>query len=783
MTRNLIPLYHSPVNSKWYVWDGSGIFRYNTPASSSSNVPRIHIGNTYVEAIESLYYKKYNGSVTNYVQQNLSPGRVTIGSAFGIPSASEDTGNLPHKHIDHWEYNGTTYQFGDTVYSVAGVWEVVPVWVEDIYLIQFTINQADSNPPSVASYTRQYGESTSPLPNLTSPTADFLGWKVHGTDTHYNAGDTFVVTEAVTLDAQFNDVTYDVTFVDVGNTVQESCLRSQSVNVPTQTLDNVFHRKGWYLNGEKVAEGDIVTYTPTASVTLVAKYTFTLHLKGVGAIGENWRDMDYVIDDYVGTAVVQPLPTQQSEVKPTLSGYRLLGWSRTRHTPDITFDAESYSDRYTSYTVNNSTTVDTLYALYQGAVLQSLSISPNEISLTRDMSVVARATSTPSDWLGSVTWSASTTTPHNVATYINYTSQEDGSLKILGLAPNDDVPLKITASARAYTWDSQSNEVKRDANVRVYDYLTIRFWTKDAHGLRVEWDDNGSQLNNFYVNTETWEWYLVGDKLFPDSPSRVGFVFTGWVDADGNLVDLEHPPHIPIDVEATWAEIFKFPDRDSSYLQLFNFDSTRMISQFDLGIMQSLTETFTTGVSATATPTMTSANTFITNMNCKESVTIQIGRKCPDIRIGKNDKGEDVILNDLSDNPLDWTNRKWLTEVRKLVDRWQSATDGIKLLYIPRGMRIIKVLDQYAGIGDNYDLLGYVKEFDVNGNNSGLLFKQFEEGVEKTYVLTGFNGIISSFTDDYTAMTNRAISVTFTVNLGGMKSKYQNWKDALVLLK
>ena len=395
------------------------------------------------------------------------------------------------------------------------------------------------------------------------------------------------------------------------------------------------------------------------------------------------------------------------------------------------------------------------------------------------MTVYVNATPNPNDWLGNIDWSASATPPRNVETYISYTEEEDGSLRIFGLSPSEEGQLTITASAHTYTWDSQSALKTRTASVRVYDYLTIGFWTKDAQGIRIKYNDNGAQLNNFYVSTETGEWVQIGDKLFPDPPTRTGYTFTGWVDADGNLVDLDHPPSIPIEVDATWAETYTSPDRDSAYLQLFNFDTTRMISQFDLGIMQSLTESFTTGISSMATPTMTSANTFITNMNCKESISVEIVRKCPDIRIGKNDKGEDVILNDLSDNPLDWTNRKWITEVRKLVDRWQSATDGIKLLYIPRGMRIIEVLDQYVGVGDNYDLLGYIKEFDENGNNSGLLFEQ--DG--STYVLTGYNGIISSYTDTYTATTNRAISVSFTINLGGMKSKYQNWKDALVLLK
>ena len=173
------------------------------------------------------------------------------------------------------------------------------------------------------------------------------------------------------------------------------------------------------------------------------------------------------------------------------------------------------------------------------------------------------------------------------------------------------------------------------------------------------------------------------------------------------------------------------------------------------------------GISSNATPTMESKNTFITNLNCTETISVNIIRKSPD------------VFNDKSDNPRDWSNSKWITEMRGLVDRWQSSTDGIKFLMLPRNLRIAEVVGKLMGYGDNYDMLGYVSEYDTENkyNNLGLIFEQNNT----KYVLKGYNGIFGSYTDTYTAQNKTVIEVTFSITLGGMKSRYQDWRDALVM--
>ena len=583
-------------------------------------------------------------------------------------------------------------------------------------------------------------------------------------------------------------------FYDVGQTdplfISSPTPYPNTVNVPTTTLQQGIVLSGWKKKGTSdiIVSANATTFQPSSNyadiyqnVELERVYVYSLELYRRDSSTSVVSVRKYANVPYPNQIA---FPTSSDSVP---SGYELKGWTDESYVYSKDIAKSGVYSFTPAYTVVNHEivlqSIPTYYMALTPKELVSISIDAESITLVKDDSTNITVNVVPNDWLGTVEWTAQSTQPSGI--YVDL-QPNNRNITVLALEPTGTDTLTLTAQGRKKTWDVTSDYVTDSVRIRIFDYVPISFFTKNDLGMEIPFNNNtyqdGGETNTFFtsqdVETSEWEW-IEGPctKLFPDNPSRTGYVFTGWVDADGNLIDFDHPPQNPINVIATWAGTYVDDDKDSLYLQLFNFDGNRMMKQYDMGIIQSNTETFNTGVSAQPTPTMTSVNTFITNLNCTESVSVKITRKSPEIVRDANGR----ILNDDSDDPLVWTNRKWLLEMRGLVDRWQSATDGIKLLYIPRGMKVIKILDQYAGIGDNYDLLGYVKEFsdDPNANNSGLLFEQ--DG--KTYVLVGYNGIISTYSDNYMATYRRVAEVSITFKLGGMKSKYQNWKDALVLFK
>ena len=167
---------------------------------------------------------------------------------------------------------------------------------------------------------------------------------------------------------------------------------------------------------------------------------------------------------------------------------------------------------------------------------------------------------------------------------------------------------------------------------------------------------------------------------------------------------------------------------------------------------------------ATATPTMTSANTFVIDLNVDCTTKFSFKRKNPQ------------FVNDDSDRSELWSNAKWLTEFRALVDRWQSETDGIKILYLPRGFIVntIQTKDTIRlGYGDNQKMLGYIYDND-DDDNQGLVY-----GDNNEYKLVGYNAIITSYSDTYNTESPRVVSVSIDVTLGGMLSNYTPYRTIL----
>lgn len=687
--------------------------------------------------------------------------RVTVES--GVPISEPDPGTQDHYTFKEWDWNGEKVSFPLILFTDV---ELVDEWIPNKYTVSFSITEG-AVPSVIQPITDSYLKNIT-LPNLTLANYYFSGWS-DGT-TIYPPNTSYRIVSDITLTSVFTANQYTVRFYDYG---QSEPLSTQVITYPNRATlpeNHIASRItyiGWYDKNtfQRIIPPSDTSYQPTADIDLIRIYTYSVPL---------WDTLkDTFVFDNSYTANYPETINLPRTMRSPVDGYELNGWGINVEYPT---PSQVYSGSYTytpQYTVENNAiipqNIPQLFSKLKPKELQSLSTDVNSIVVMVRETIDIEVTTTPSDWVGNVEYS-STVSQGDISSYLNITKIDGRTIRLSGVRANEQVTITLTIKGKKQTWNEQSQYVEINLPVSIYDSKLIYFYTRDVNGNEIPYNNNivdNKESNVFFVSTQTGDWELKGSRLYPEDPPREGYEFIGWVDGDGNLVDLQHPPSNPTDCFATWTYLYSDMDRDSAYLQLFNFDNDRMLKQIDLGILQSHTETFNMGISSNATPTMESKNTFITNLNCTETISVNIIRKSPD------------VFNDKSDNPRDWSNSKWITEMRGLVDRWQSSTDGIKFLMLPRNLRIAEVVGKLMGYGDNYDMLGYVSEYDTENkyNNLGLIFEQNNT----KYVLKGYNGIFGSYTDTYTAQNKTVIEVTFSITLGGMKSRYQDWRDALVM--
>ena len=622
--------------------------------------------------------------------------------------------------------------------------------------------------------------ATITLPSTSKQYYDFNGWYTASTGGTRVGGANSVITPDTTriLYAQFSLHEYDIHFIDAdGNNLSPDvhytdAVNGTPVNVPTAPVRTpLFTFVGWRnMNTSQIVNS--ATVNPTEDVVYKAVYDYSLTLKSINLDG-NGDKTEAVYSTLTGR--YPNSPSIPNSVNYLIRGYRFAGWSFTSNKPD-----KDHSYPTTTFVLSLSDTRNTLYTVWNPAVLESVSIpsiasiSENEvieISVENGSIVIS-----PEDWLGSLSW----TRRQESSSYfsIRDVSGDGKKIQIEGLNGTNTNIYTIYASAPSQSWNPSSEVVSsNDMQVAVSHYIAVSFYTRNDMGAEVEYHQIGHSGNIWYVEeivtptvppTISYEWV---DSL-PDDPQRAGYTFAGWVSREGQMVSDDAPPHYPVDCYAIWLPTYVPRERDTVILQqtIPNGDNIEM--QVEMNLTTDMGERFNISLKEVPTPTMSSENTFITDMYCTESVTLEFIRKSPE------------KYNDSTDDSTKWSNGKWISVVRGLVDRWQANTDGIKLLYIPFGMRTAEINGELICYGQNYDMLGYIKpreyiEGGVTKYNDGLLYHRDED--DKDYVLVGYNGIVTAFVDDYTAGNPNVIAVSMTVTLGGMVSMYQDWAKGMLL--
>ena len=723
----------------WYAFNDS-LNYYSEGNSSGTEV----IENSYTSVSMELVYPKY----VNNVQTSVSLGSKQIGSTYTVPANSE-AGARTHYTFSRWEYKGATVSAGQTIQSYPGYGSLTSVWKPNDYTVTFVINESSSTPSSVEPRTIAYGSVTY-LPTLSSPTAVFNGWS-DGTTT-YPANYPYSPTADVTLTAVFTSRQFTVKFYDgdgdeIPNTSQ-TVTYPATVSVPsTAELSNLTFL-GWASRGTtNILVGPLATsYQPSYSVDLVRIYGYSLTLswQGGGSV---------VFDGYYSKGLTISVPKQDSPNRPILSGYRFSGWKKTSLAPSLNSNPIPDYDSGT-VPITLGTDFNILYATYSPATLMSVAIASHSTNVRVGERINIQGTTItfqPSDWKGTFEW-VSQGNPND--RYFELTEhQNDNGVEILGKETTTGVNAYAIIRGLKETWNPSAGYTSDRIYVTVSDFIQVTFHTRNELGQEM--------LYGVY-SVDDSDGYSWVDGEFPEPPTRRGFVFDGWVDAEGHTVTEDTPPHYPIDVYATWLSTYTPIDRDMLILQKFSNDGKTLEYSIDMGVVMDMNETFSLSLNTMPTPTKSSENTFITDLYVTETIKFEITRKNP------------IRHNDESDNPLAWSNGYWVERVRALVDRWQSESDGVKVLYIPRGLTHTTVNGEDIYFGDNYDLLGYVRpRTEDNKTNPGLLY-----GSDN--VLVGYNGICTAFSDTYTAGMPDLISISMTITLGGMQAGYEELTYALL---
>ena len=93
--------------------------------------------------------------------------------------------------------------------------------------------------------------------------------------------------------------------------------------------------------------------------------------------------------------------------------------------------------------------------------------------------------------------------------------------------------------------------------------------------------------------------------------------------------------------------------------------------EYDLGIVESISERYNKSVATTPIPTMSEDATYAIESDSSIVVTVEFSRVTPD---SGTTSGSDSTK---------WTNGYWYEEIQKIMNRWQARTNGCKLTYTP----------------------------------------------------------------------------------------------------
>ena len=270
------------------------------------------------------------------------------------------------KQFAGWKVNGQ----GDLLaaggkITVSANTQLVAQW-EDIPVVTFTISfDANGGTGTMANVPEIAGAYALPACAFVAPEGkEFVGWKVNGQGETLAAGETIQVTANVQLVAQWQLITYTVSFGANGGTGEMANVANVvgDYELPACTLTAPENKEfvGWKVNGEGEALAAGETIQVTANVQLVAQWELVKHSVTFKVGNEVYGDIQHIPH---GGKVVKPAdPTKPGDAQN--AKYRFIGWDKDLdaainedtvvNAKFVEYEAEMMVDDFEAYTDSES---------------------------------------------------------------------------------------------------------------------------------------------------------------------------------------------------------------------------------------------------------------------------------------------------------------------------------------------------------------------------------------------------------------------------------------------
>ena len=440
-----------------------------------------------------------------------------------------------------WFNGDTEYDFETAVtanITLKAKWEVV--------VVNYKVTFDSDGGSEVAAVEVKDGEKvTKPAADPTKTGYTFKGWFIGDKDYDFEKA----VTANITLKAKWEVVTYTVKFDSDGGSVVESAKvnHGEKVKKPEDPTKTGYTFKGW-LNGETVYDFETAV---TADITLKAKWevvTYTVTFNSDGG-------------SVVESAVVKDGEKVKKPEDPTKTGYTFKGWLNGETvydfekavTADITLKAKwevvTYNITYeldggTGYEGNPKTyTIETDDITIKDPV-SGPAETPNFAGWYSDKDCVKPADTTiKKGSTGNLSFYAKWS-DKSIFT-VTFDSNGDSDVEPVKVEDGGKVPKPADPTRTGYTfkgWLNGDTEYNFDTAVKADITLKAK-WEVMTYTVTF---DSG-------VTSQTIKYNGTAEE--PTAPTKDGYDFVGWYEADGTKFDFATKITKDISLTAKWEEI------------------------------------------------------------------------------------------------------------------------------------------------------------------------------------------------------------------------------------
>lgn len=468
-----------------------------------------------------------------------------------------------------WVYDGKTYNEGDEFTMPDGNVTVIGSYTAISYEITYNTGDSSVAVPDSAVKSATVGTVIT-LPEVSKDNHTFGGWDCDGII--YPAGAQFTMpAEAVEFKAIWNEIPpvpgkFDVKYSWTGEVPSDATLPATLEDVEVGTTVTVadapkstgYTFDGWYYNG-KLTESFVM---PENDVTITGSWTKdevppTKYVLSLDAAGGTFADgtSSYSNEFEEGQTVVTP-------GEPTKSGYKFAGWvdgsgnaaSLPGTMPSNPVDlTASWSELFDITYVVDGETYDT--AVDAGEAGDALP-TPSKGEPTKDGYIFAGwvdadgnpVTTIPNDdTTVEADWEEIIPETYTIKYY-------DGSTLLKTEQYAEDAPIaEFTPDKKeGYTFNGWTG-MPEDGLMNAENIEVFADWSVNKNSITLNAGEGEFADGTSIFEEDEVAYGTTLSGVVPNEPTREGYEFTGWVDADGNPAEIPTTmPDEPIDLKATW---------------------------------------------------------------------------------------------------------------------------------------------------------------------------------------------------------------------------------------